>query len=163
MMLCYEPLSCNMIRRFGCSGSLSARLKRYASYEFGKFTNLTLSKERREFARTILALRSRTVGPDNPVTDLYMEMHELSRHAIHMSETLQVAAKTVKSTLRYVDSHPLPDESKAGVANTIAGLQFSASFLANLKLRADAFVDRLENEIRLVSNFLSSLLDVGGS
>ncbi|KAH6981644.1 hypothetical protein BKA56DRAFT_672449 [Ilyonectria sp. MPI-CAGE-AT-0026] len=114
-----------------------------------------IEKERLQFASSILALRSQQVGPDNPVTKLYIEMHELSRHTIHMSETLQVAAKTVKATLRYVDSHPLPGQSKAGVMNTIAGLQFSAGFLANLKLRADAFVDRLENEIRLAYNIVS--------
>jgi hypothetical protein len=43
----------------------------------------------------------------------------------------------------------------------IDGIRFSASFIAALKLRSDAFVDRIENEIKMViiSKHLQSIGD----
>ncbi|KAF4450956.1 Mg2+ transporter protein, CorA-like/Zinc transport protein ZntB [Fusarium austroafricanum] len=117
-----------------------------------------IEKGRKGFADKIPDLMNQKLEDGNGVMATYIRMHELSRHAIHMSETLQVATKTVNSTLRHVDSHVniLPHQSsEARAMNTIAGLQFSAGLLANLKLRADAFVDRLENEIRLAYNIVS--------
>lgn len=80
----------------------------------------------------------------------YEAMHEMSRHVIHMSETLQAAEKTVKSTLRHIENTELRDNRSSAV-NVTTGIQFSARFLANLKLRSDAFSERIQNEIRLVS------------
>jgi hypothetical protein len=85
----------------------------------------------------------------------YIEMHELARHAIHMSETLEVGSRTVKEFLQSCKSWHESSEDNSPI-ETITGtitdnLRFSSDFLSNLKKRADAFTDRLDNEIRLVS------------
>lgn len=87
----------------------------------------------------------------------YENMHEMSRHAIHMSETLEAAAKTVKSTLRHIE-HATSGDNNPSTLNVTAGIQFAASFLANLMLRSDAFSERIQNEIRLVRLVVSSNL-----
>lgn len=83
-------------------------------------------------------------------------MHELSRHVIHIHETLGVAQSTLESMVRSYKEHR--KQSKALGGNTVVNhpgeieaiLQFYASFVANLKMRALAFNERLQNEIRLV-------------
>ncbi|CAG7556360.1 unnamed protein product [Fusarium equiseti] len=117
----------------------------------------SIEKGRSGFAREIPKLLNQSLNAEQGVMGHYVRMAELSRHAIHMSETLEVAQQTVNSMLERVG----PELHQQGVGfegssiNTIAGLQFSAGLLANLKLRADAFVNRLENEIRLAYNIVS--------
>lgn len=68
-------------------------------------------------------------------------MHELSRHLIHSQETLNAA----ETTLAAIAKGPQwKDTSQEDL------FQFCHSFVINLKLRAGAFVDRLDNEIALV-------------
>ncbi|KAI9167885.1 Mg2+ transporter protein, CorA-like/Zinc transport protein ZntB [Paramyrothecium foliicola] len=114
-----------------------------------------IEKNRRRFALSIKGLPEQDLSNGEGVIGSHIAMHELSRHAIHMSETLQVAAKTVKSTLRHFESHLVPNQPGPTAVNIIAGLHYSSSVLANLKLRADAFVSRIDNEIQLAYNIIS--------
>ncbi|KAK2006011.1 hypothetical protein LZ32DRAFT_115989 [Colletotrichum eremochloae] len=72
--------------------------------------------------------------------DTYTNMHELSRHLVHSQETLNAAETTFQAILR----------SKQWDGTTAREmLEFCHTFVVNLKLRAGAFVDRLDNEIAL--------------
>ncbi|KAF4424796.1 hypothetical protein CFRS1_v014854 [Colletotrichum fructicola] len=72
--------------------------------------------------------------------ETYRNMHELSRHLIHSQETLNAA----ETTLAAIAKGPQwKDTSQEDL------FQFCHSFVINLKLRAGAFVDRLDNEIAL--------------
>lgn len=78
-------------------------------------------------------------------------MHELQRHITHSSETLKVAFATSKAMLQdqlffNAKSHPTPDN----LQNTGRMIQLYVTFIGNLELRARAFEERLQNEIRLV-------------
>lgn len=87
--------------------------------------------------------------------DRYINMHELSRHVIHMTETLDVGARILK-LMR--DGH---QECCIGKSPSMTGynhqtrreFEFFEAFLQNLRLRADAFDQRLHNEITLVCAF----------
>ncbi|RYP38835.1 hypothetical protein DL767_002397 [Monosporascus sp. MG133] len=105
-----------------------------------------IEKGREEFAKRIKTLTNQELDQGRGIMSNYVNMHELSRHAIHMSETLQVAGKTVQGMVLTTGS------SIPATYEILNGLQFSAGFLNNLKLRADAFIDRLDNEIRLAYN-----------
>jgi hypothetical protein len=89
----------------------------------------------------------------------YTEMHELSRHVIHKSETLEVAARTLKAM---IESHGGRSECSDKLANdphqtkhlqVKENLRYYADFLENLRLRSQAFEKRLQNEIILVNCF----------
>lgn len=90
------------------------------------------------------------------VGDGHQELFELSRHTLHMCETLEVAMRTTSMALLQVESQVHSAEpataSSMRLNNTISGIRFSSSFLENLKNRADVFSRRVENEIKLVSN-----------
>lgn len=89
----------------------------------------------------------------------YIDMHELSRHIIHMSETIQVAAQVATTAPDYIQAYHRPtDQDGIDISNIVSGLRSSAQFLQALKLRSDAFRDRLENEIRFVRARISFLL-----
>lgn len=70
---------------------------------------------------------------------MYFGMHELLRHLIHSQETLGATEEVLKAAL--VES----DKADAYV------LRFCLTFVINLRLRASAFVQRLNNELSLVS------------
>ncbi|KAJ9501739.1 hypothetical protein H2202_002701 [Exophiala xenobiotica] len=84
---------------------------------------------------------------DSQVKELvnrYAEMHELNRHVHHIAEVLQVASRTIESTIvthNALDSNDIT----TGVSQS---LQFQALFIGNLRCRADAFTDRMKNETR---------------
>ncbi|SPN99770.1 uncharacterized protein DNG_02621 [Cephalotrichum gorgonifer] len=67
-------------------------------------------------------------------------MHELSRHLIHSQETLNAAETTLGSIL---------NSKQWGKTAATEVFQFCHTFVTNLKLRAGAFVARLDNEIGL--------------
>ena len=80
----------------------------------------------------------------------YISMHELSRHVIHEIETLQISARTLASIAEH-HGHRIHDAT-GGEPDCDCGtdLEFYHRFLENLQLRAAAFDNRLQNEIRLV-------------
>lgn len=84
----------------------------------------------------------------------YIAMHELSRHVIHISETLAVAFMTMKSIAEdhteFCQQQHLTAEVTVHSRRITKSLQLSAHLLCNFQKRAQAFVARLHNEIQLV-------------
>lgn len=122
-----------------------------------------LKKNRLDIARGIELLRDNDLTSENGVVRSQIEMHELSRHAIHTSETLQVAARNVEAALHHFEAHlsaSSPLRKSPTTLDVLAGIHTSAGQLASLKLRADSFVKRLENEIQLVRRLSLSYLYV---
>lgn len=91
-------------------------------------------------------------------------MKDLGRHLIHACETLKVATQTLQ---HMIDDHekicPQCDGSlrtadvpgvlqhRPALKQTTSSLRFYASLLSNLYERAQAFDQRLRNEVQLVS------------
>ncbi|KAK0748327.1 hypothetical protein B0T21DRAFT_356331 [Apiosordaria backusii] len=105
---------------------------------------------------------------------IFSEVHEMSRHAIHSSETLEAAIDTLKELQRCRamahDSFPSrPPSATVAADDTTATTsltqtykhqahqhaQFQISLLKNLKLRADSNRERLKNEINTAFNNLT--------
>jgi hypothetical protein len=83
-------------------------------------------------------------------------MHEVSRHVIHISETLTVASKTMLAVVAAQEAFSKENQMRGGIITSDSKrngqhLQLSANLLANFQVRAQAFVERLENEIQLVA------------
>lgn len=101
--------------------------------------------------------KSRAVTQPNPN---YGHLHELARHAIHVSETLDTAAKTVESILQQHTEY-LAGVGDAGESQTRASkrLQHRLHFLENmfvsLKYRSASNQSRLQNEIQLSFNIVA--------
>ena len=86
----------------------------------------------------------------------YTDMHEVLRHVIHISETLTVASKTMLSVVAAQDTFSKESNMQgliipSGSKRNGQHLLLAANLLTNLQLRAQAFVDRLENEVQLVA------------
>jgi hypothetical protein len=86
----------------------------------------------------------------------YVDMHEVSRHVIHISETLAVASKTMTAVVAAQEAFIKERDiqgliTPSGSTRNVQHMRLSANFLANSQLRAQAFVQRLENEIQLVA------------
>lgn len=88
------------------------------------------------------------------------ELAELSRHTLHMTETISVAMKTASMALLRADTQSRSVDCLTNGAmrleNVVAGIQFSSSFLGSLKERANAFAERVRNEIQTVSSLKNS-------
>ncbi|KAJ2992509.1 hypothetical protein NUW58_g2150 [Xylaria curta] len=82
----------------------------------------------------------------------YRHLHDIARHAVHVSETLDVATQTIQRMLsRHEDVIQLlnyPDPSR----EIHSQLQFFESFLSSLKCRSVANEKRMSNEIQLAFN-----------
>lgn len=76
---------------------------------------------------------------------IHFEIHELSRHLIHSQETLG-AAQTVMEAMKNIIK---PGDTQFG--GLLDLVHFSLTFINNLRLRAGAFVERINNETSLVS------------
>lgn len=122
-----------------------------------------IEKQRRQFASKVATLMEQNLDNGEGLISDYDHWHNLSRHAIHTGETLQIAANTVRAILQSLES-PSPrhgietvgEQREQPISNNILNrLRFSSDFLANLKLRAVTFTERLENEIRLAYNVVS--------
>ncbi|KAH8803020.1 hypothetical protein F5884DRAFT_494327 [Xylogone sp. PMI_703] len=90
--------------------------------------------------RDIEKRRQEHIGKIKKDFNIYFDMHELSRHLIHSEETLAAAETTLNAILQ--SDWPLNTSKNSTI-------QFSLTFIKNLNLRAKAFIERLENEIRL--------------
>ena len=81
----------------------------------------------------------------------YLSMHELSRHVIHETETLEVTARTVASIAQHHRQCTHGNGLTQIESSCTSDLEFYQRFLGNLQLRAAAFDKRLQNEITLVN------------
>lgn len=75
-------------------------------------------------------------------------MHELSRHVIHIAETLRVAARVMEAI---DEDRRLSQLKGASGQESFSPVKAMKYRLSNLEDRAQAFVSRLNNEIQLVS------------
>ena len=109
----------------------------------------------RELVREIELNR---VSPTNPNPD-YTRLHEISRHAIHVSETLDLAVRTTESMISAHEqlwkvSLASKDEQKNKLQIT-RRLQFFEHGLRSLRWRAASNKERLLNEIQFAFHTVS--------
>lgn len=84
----------------------------------------------------------------------FEEMHEMARHAIHVSEVLAVTIETMKGLQQHQNSihQSLSDPlDKSYQEWTKYHTSFQSQMLKSLKLRSDSNLERLKNEITLVT------------
>ncbi len=90
----------------------------------------------------------------------YRRLHDIARHAIHVSETLDVATETMQGILAQHDQF-LTEGAGTGIADrrTSDGvhrqLVFCKNMISNLRHRAESNSKRLQNEIQLAYNMVS--------
>jgi len=82
-------------------------------------------------------------------------MHEIARHAIHSSETLEMAMETLSRMIQehqtWFNENVAENASKAVSLKPVRkSLQFQSTLLKCLHLRSKAVEERLRNEINLV-------------
>ncbi|KAI0384206.1 hypothetical protein F5Y04DRAFT_238250 [Hypomontagnella monticulosa] len=89
----------------------------------------------------------------------YRRLHDIARHAIHVSETLDVATETVDGILAqhndFLAQHPDLQTQYANQSfseNIHRQLIFRKNMISNLRHRAGSNRQRLENEIQLAYN-----------
>ncbi|KAJ8110778.1 hypothetical protein ONZ43_g5789 [Nemania bipapillata] len=82
----------------------------------------------------------------------YRDLHDIARHAIHVSETLDVAVQTIERMLsRHKElMRPLPSENRWQAIHS--DIQFFESFISSLRCRSASNEKRLLNEIQLSFN-----------
>lgn len=90
----------------------------------------------------------------------YGQLHELARHAIHVSETLDTAAKTVESILQrhaeYMAGIGDTNQSQRRASKRLQHrLHFLEHMFVSLKYRSASNQARLQNEIQLSFNIVA--------
>ncbi|KAI8719811.1 hypothetical protein NCS52_00763200 [Fusarium sp. LHS14.1] len=89
----------------------------------------------------------------------YRSLHDLARHAIHVSETLDVSLKTVKSIVeqhKALEDELWPEKPKKGSVRQVRERLFWYEHtLESLKSRALSNKERLINEIQLSFNLVA--------
>ncbi|KAF2258378.1 hypothetical protein CC78DRAFT_478929, partial [Lojkania enalia] len=90
----------------------------------------------------------------------YFQLAEVGRHAIHVSETLEVAVDTIRSMKleydQYFIEHPATDHtSRLTYSKTRMGLNFLSNKLYSLLSRSASNKDRLVQEVQLSFNLLT--------
>lgn len=97
--------------------------------------------------------QTRQQEPDYPL------LHEIGRHAIHVSETLAVAVQTVKGLQRqYEDFMALRSQSSSAWHRNQVPFHFPLRVLEGLLLRAKSNKARVQNETSLVRSKLALFL-----
>lgn len=109
--------------------------------------------EAEQVSRVIETIQDRStsqrIDPGFPV------LHDIARHAIHVSETLDVAIENMSSMIRQYrsvfedKSYPLAHEKRA-FARTLQCFNFQLQTFKSLKARSDSNQARMQNEITLV-------------
>ena len=84
----------------------------------------------------------------------YLLLHEIARHAIHVSETLHVALNSVNSIHgQYQDFDFGRSETQGGSLKKHNGFHLSVQMIQSLLARSESNKARLQNETQLVSSF----------
>jgi len=85
----------------------------------------------------------------------YRRLHDIARHAIHVSESLDVSIQNIESILKHYNLYMAPKQSDSyfgadeDIHNRIESLR---SYIANLRHRSTSNEKRLQNEIQLAFN-----------
>jgi Mg2+ and Co2+ transporter CorA len=85
----------------------------------------------------------------------YRKLHDIGRHAIHVSETLDVAVQTIESVQRrhtHLAMSKMFDQDPTVGQDVGAQLEFFRGFISNLRHRSISNEKRLQNEIQLAFN-----------
>ncbi|CAI7607126.1 unnamed protein product [Penicillium glandicola] len=85
----------------------------------------------------------------------YRRLHDIGRHAVHVTETLSVAVQTIESIQKhYMMFMALRTSDRDSVADQDirARLEFFRGYIANLRHRSISNEKRLQNEIQLAFN-----------
>ncbi|KAI0455726.1 hypothetical protein F5B21DRAFT_179893 [Xylaria acuta] len=99
----------------------------------------------------VRAVEKKIMPKGRPDPD-YRHLHDVARHAIHVSETLDVATQTIKRMLtRHGDLMRLLDDED-GSQEIYSELQFYESFISSLRCRSASNEKRMLNEIQLAFN-----------
>ncbi|KAI5464687.1 hypothetical protein BGZ63DRAFT_378374 [Mariannaea sp. PMI_226] len=97
---------------------------------------------------------------DKGVVVGFKEMHEISRHAIHISEVLEVTVNTFEGLLRQgktvygMKKRETPDD-ETYCEQALENLSFQAQMIKSLKLRNDSNNERLKSEIQVAYNTIA--------
>lgn len=96
-------------------------------------------------------------SPSSAPNPNYPRLHDIARHAIHVSETLELAAKTIESMIEHYDEfiteRPTQDEKTTNARRKIRNhMQFYHSLVGSLRSRSTSNKQRLLNEIQLAFN-----------
>lgn len=94
-----------------------------------------------------------------PPTPNYAHLHDLARHIIHVSETLDLAVKTVGSVLQqhasFMNDGPSTLPNKDAYRNVHERLLFFEQMFEGLRCRSSSNKERLQNEIQLAFNVVA--------
>lgn len=95
-------------------------------------------------------------SPNSPHPD-FLRLHDIARHAIHVSETLDLAVTTVEmmtaSHDAFIRSQHATDEATRNTQNRLQSrLQFYNHMTRSLRYRAASNKERLSNEIQYAFN-----------
>ncbi|OQE47245.1 hypothetical protein PENCOP_c001G07618 [Penicillium coprophilum] len=85
----------------------------------------------------------------------YNQLHELSRHVIHISETMDAASNNLGAIVRDHDMWSQSISPSAATKRLSKALLLRQNLISNLNFRAKAFVARMDNEIKCASNFVA--------
>jgi len=101
-------------------------------------------------------LEKNRVYSQRPEPD-YIHMHEMARHAIHVSETLDVTLKTAATILlhhaAFLDFEEVPNQTRRRISKQIQDrLRYFEHILFSLRARSGSNKDRLSNEVGLAFN-----------
>jgi hypothetical protein len=94
------------------------------------------------------------ISPSEPDPD-YPRLHDIARHATHVTETLDTSLNAIRDLLCqhkvYHQQYPAQDKAaQKAVSQVSSGLGLVEHMLQNLKFRSISNSDRLKNEINLV-------------
>ncbi|KAJ5762331.1 uncharacterized protein N7511_005713 [Penicillium nucicola] len=90
------------------------------------------------------------------LVERYTQLHELSRHVIHISETMDAASNSLSAIVRDHNMWTQSGIRSSAVTRRLSkALLLHQNMISNLNFRAKAFVSRMDNEIKCASNFVA--------
>ncbi|KAJ5893226.1 hypothetical protein N7495_004917, partial [Penicillium taxi] len=142
--------------------SISKLVKSYLSIPFWPYSHvleILVSIE----ASAIWAIRDQVraiekdINSNRPQPD-YRRMHDIARHAIHVSESLDVSVQNIETIIKkyslYIKSQPR--NSYSGEDEDLKNkIEFFGCFIASLRHRSISNEKRLQNEIQLAFNIVA--------
>ncbi|KAJ6009941.1 hypothetical protein N7522_004957 [Penicillium canescens] len=102
----------------------------------------------------VRAIEKKRIPGTIPPPD-YKRLHEIARHAIHVSESLDVSIQNIESILKHYNLYIAPKRSDSyfgadeDIYNRIESLR---SYIANMRHRSTSNEKRVQNEIQLAFN-----------
>ncbi|KAF2971315.1 hypothetical protein GQX73_g2262 [Xylaria multiplex] len=92
------------------------------------------------------------IAPKSRPNPDYRRLHDIARHAIHVTESLDVAVQTVQHILARHNGLIRMMSDKDGAHQIHSQLQFFESYISSLRCRSSSNEKRMSNEIQLAFN-----------